>query len=285
GVRLLTASTTTELITNTLLFFAILISGIFLTQSLSKEARDKEQIETLAEGLEEANEEQQSLIRFISHQVKGYLTRSAAVVSAILQDDTHPLPQNTETLLRKDLASTTEGISTINNVLEAANLKKGTMTFSMQPFDLVEALNGVMEEFRPAAELKGLSVSVDIQRHQDFRIVGDQEKISSSLLKNVLENALTYTESGSITIVLRKVNDTVRLTVTDTGIGITDTDMQKLFSEGGRGTESTKINVYSTGYGLYIARKVAQAHGGNITAQSEGANRGSVFIVELPAAK
>jgi signal transduction histidine kinase len=74
------------------------------------------------------------------------------------------------------------------------------------------------------------------------------------------------------------------LTSVDTGVGITPEDMKRLFTEGGHGAESIKVNVHSTGYGLYIAKQIAEAHGGAIRAESEGKGKGSRFIVELPLA-
>ena len=67
------------------------------------------------------------------------------------------------------------------------------------------------------------------------------------------------------------------------GIGITDEDKKRLFTEGGHGAESQKVNAHSTGYGLYIAKQITEAHGGTIHAESEGAGKGSTFVVEFPA--
>ena len=76
----------------------------------------------------------------------------------------------------------------------------------------------------------------------------------------------------------------MRLSVADTGVGITPEDMPKLFTESGKGRDSTMINKDSTGYGLFIAKTVVEAHGGSIRAESAGKDKGSRFIVELPAA-
>ena len=83
---------------------------------------------------------------------------------------------------------------------------------------------------------------------------------------------------------ISKTDNALRMTVTDTGVGITPEDMTRLFKEGGHGSDSIKVNVHSTGYGLYIAKSIVEAHGGKIWAESEGAGKGSRFIVELPVA-
>ena len=66
------------------------------------------------------------------------------------------------------------------------------------------------------------------------------------------------------------------------GVGITPEDMKNLFTEGGHGKDSVKVNVHSTGYGLYIAKKIVEAHGGKIWAESGGKGKGSRFVVEFP---
>ena len=68
----------------------------------------------------------------------------------------------------------------------------------------------------------------------------------------------------------------------DTGVGISPEDRSRLFIEGGKGKDSLKINVESTGFGLYIAKKIIEAHGGRIWVESEGPGTGSTFSVELP---
>jgi signal transduction histidine kinase len=70
--------------------------------------------------------------------------------------------------------------------------------------------------------------------------------------------------------------------VKDTGVGITEEDKARLFTEGGHGKDSQTINAHSTGYGLFIAKQITEAHGGTIRAESEGAGKGSIFVVEFP---
>ncbi len=71
-------------------------------------------------------------------------------------------------------------------------------------------------------------------------------------------------------------------TIEDTGVGISAEDMQHLFTEGGHGKDSLKINTESTGFGLYIVKNIIDAHKGKVWAESEGAGKGSRFFVELP---
>jgi len=74
----------------------------------------------------------------------------------------------------------------------------------------------------------------------------------------------------------------VLLKVEDTGIGIKDSDKSKLFKSGGRGVDSLKININSTGYGLAFVKGVVEAHKGKVWVESRGEGKGSTFYIELP---
>ena len=104
------------------------------------------------------------------------------------------------------------------------------------------------------------------------------------VVNNLVDNSLKYTKQGKVTVRLEKKSDRILFSVQDTGIGISEEDKKNLFTEGGRGKESVKMNVDSTGYGLYSAKLVVEAHQGKIWAKSEGPGRGSTFSIELPAA-
>ena len=168
------------------------------------------------------------------------------------------------------------------NILTAANLKKGTVAYAREPFDLKTLVAEAVEKGRSAAEQKGLTLTFSTDE-SSYQMTGDKVQINDHVLRNLIDNATNYTPSGSIIVSLKKENDKFILTVKDTGIGINEEDMKRLFTEGGHGKDSQKVNVHSTGYGLYIAKQIILAHGGTIRAESEGEGKGSTFIVEFPA--
>ena len=105
------------------------------------------------------------------------------------------------------------------------------------------------------------------------------------VLDNLVSNALKFTrEGGTVHVSLSHADGVVRLGVTDTGIGIAPDDQRRLFERFFRATNAVEGEVPGTGLGLYIARAIAEAHGGSITAQSE-LGRGSTFCIELPTAR
>ena len=90
------------------------------------------------------------------------------------------------------------------------------------------------------------------------------------VINNLIENSIKYTREGKITVGLEKGEGKILFYVKDTGIGITEDDKKNLFTEGGRGKDSVKVNVDSTGYGLYTVKLIVEAHKGKVWAESEG---------------
>ena len=82
-----------------------------------------------------------------------------------------------------------------------------------------------------------------------------------------------------------KTNTTIRLSVKDSGIGVSAQDKDHIFTEGGRGEASQKVNPDSTGYGLFIVKGIVTAHGGRVWFESDGAEKGTTFFIEMPADK
>jgi len=178
------------------------------------------------------------------------------------------------------LADTQKGVDTVMSILKSG--EGNTIKYDRKLYDLSATVHRIVEEFRPAASQKGLSIQVAVDNF--CAVIGDEQKIERHVLRNLIDNAIRYTPKGRIEISLKKMEGTVRFSVMDTGVGIGANDMQKLFTEGGHGERSQDVNTESTGYGLFIAKKIVEAHNGKVWAQSCGPGTGSTFFVELPLA-
>ena len=141
-------------------------------------------------------------------------------------------------------------------------------------------MQGVASHLKRYADEKGVVLNVSIGEGV-YLMGGDQEKIQQHVVRNLIDNAIKYTPKGVIEVKLTD-GDKLRFSVKDSGVGITDEDKKNLFTEGGHGKDSIKVNVHSTGYGLFIAKQVVDIHGGKIWAESEGEGKGSTFVVEFP---
>lgn len=276
-------STTNRVLTGiTLLLTAVF--GYLFQQSALREIKLREQTERLAIDLEETNKRQETLIHFVGHEVKGFLTKAQGAFAALVEGDFGALPDTAKPFTEHALAETRDGVASVTSILKASNQKKGTISYQMELFDLCALAKEIAEKDRPMAEAKGLKFSFDYEgTGQTCSMTGDRAEIGDHVFRNLIENAINYTPSGSIEVSLKKVPGKYLFVVKDTGVGITDEDKKRLFTEGGHGKESQKINVHSTGYGLFIAKNIVDAHHGTITAFSEGHGKGSTFTVEFPA--
>ena len=200
----------------------------------------------------------------------------------MVEGDYGRLEDKMEIAVKEGLRSDNEGIDMVQNVLSAANIKRGTMEYNIAAMDLRHLILDVVSEQKKNAEAKGLSFETDI-REGDYNISGDSFQIKN-VIKNLIDNSIKYTPAGKITVSLSKNNGKILFSVKDTGVGLTKEDKEKLFTEGGKGKNSQKINVESTGFGLFIAKSIIEAHNGKIWAESEGEGKGSRFFVELAAA-
>ena len=236
----------------------------------------------LSQELEKANRAQESLLHFISHEVKGYLTKGQSAFAGIVEGDYGVAPPPILELAHGALAEMRKGSSTVMDILEASNLKRGSVNFVMAPFDLKKTVQDTVDELKPHAVERGLLLSLEFSM-EEFVMNGDENKIRSHVLRNFIDNSIRYTKTGFIRVTLAKAGENLVFTVADSGVGLTDDDKKRLFTEGGRGAESVSVNVESTGYGLYIAKQIVDAHHGTISATSEGRNKGSVFTIILPA--
>jgi histidine kinase len=103
----------------------------------------------------------------------------------------------------------------------------------------------------------------------------------SQVIQNLIDNAIKYTNQGWVKVSLQKENNSVLITVADSGIGMSKELQQKLFGEFVR-DPSIKKEIRGTGLGLYIAKYIVETHQGKIWAESEGEGKGSKFYVRIP---
>lgn len=261
--------------------------GINLMRSVKKEITQREKIERLAQDLELANSRQTSLIHFITHQIKGSFTKSKGLFSMIVEGDYGPISPELKSAASEGLSSDTKAVDMVQEILNASNLKKGTVAYAMQPFNLKDIVTEVFDSLKKDAEAKGLKFSLNCSEGS-YVVKGDADQIKH-VIKNLTDNSVRYTPSGSVSLNLetKKLGHENRVIfyIKDTGVGISKEDFERLFTEGGRGKDAVKVNVNSTGYGLFIAKQIVNAHGGHIWAQSDGVDKGSAFYVELGAEK
>lgn len=263
-------------------FGVVLTLGTMLFRVSEKEIALRHLVEKQEQELEIINKQQENLLHFISHEIKGYLTKSEGGFAGIVEGDYGTVTSQLKQMATTALADVRKGVATIMQILNASNLKKGTVNYVKKPFDLKTVVLSVVDNLKPDAQEKNITIETSIA-DGTYLVSGDEERIRGDVIGNIVDNAVKYSPAGIIHVELARTADKIRFSVKDNGVGITKEDMQHLFTEGGHGKDSIKVNVHSTGYGLFIAKSIVEAHGGRIWAESEGAGKGSRFILELPA--
>lgn len=241
--------------------------------------RNVKQVDIQKEKLALANINQQSLLHFITHQVKGFFTKSRNIFSGIIEEDYGDVSEKIKEVAKVGLVSDTKGVETIQSILRASDLQNGTTEFNKKKADLAKIVKEVTERLKSDATEKGLQLHTKIP---DSLIAHIDELKLQEVIKNIIDNSILYTPSGSIDVSLSEKNGKAIFIVKDTGIGFDPEDKRVMFTQGGKGKDSLSVNVDSTGYGLYVAKKIVDEHKGKIWGNSEGKGKGSEFGFEIP---
>jgi signal transduction histidine kinase len=259
------------------------IVGLIIVRSVKKEIAQKEELAL-------ANENQQLLIRFITHQVKGFFTKSKMVFASILEGDLGEVSEPVKNIVKEGLESDNKAVDMVQEVLNASSLRTGQMKYNLEKINMVNFVRGIAETFKEMAGQKALQYEINLPNEEIFANI-DQLQMTQ-VFKNLIDNSIKYTPTGYVKVALqvknimkghKKLNNIISFSIEDSGVGLSEGDKAKLFKEGGRGEESLKVNVNSTGYGLFIVKKIVEGHGGKIWAESHGRGHGSQFYVEVPA--
>lgn len=267
-------------------FILVLIFGVWLIRSVTREVRQRERIEKLAEELKVANERLKELDRqksefvsIASHQLRSPITAIRGYVSLILEKEFGDYPATLKEPLSRIYESVRLMIKSIEDYLNISRIEQGRMKYEMSDFDISELTKTVVDEYVPVAQQKSLQLS--FSGSDKVGVHADIGKIKQ-VIANLVDNSIKYTPTGSVTVKATVFEGKARVTVSDTGVGIPKDDLGDLFNKFVRARGANKINTSGTGLGLYVAKQMVEAHKGKIWAESEGKGKGSRFVVELP---
>jgi len=273
--------TTSRLLTILAILLAMGLS-VILFRNFKKESDQRVRIEKLNIQLRDLLKQRESLVHLVTHKVKGAFTRSKYIFAGLLDGTFGEISPDVKKYAQQGLESDNGGIQTVDLVLNASNLSSGTVKYEMKPVDFKEIVLKSLAEKKVQAEAKGLRVESIIEEKGIYNVSGDAFWLKEAV-NNLIDNSIKYTKAGKIIIELHDGQGQIKFSIKDTGLGITEEDKKRLFTEGGRGQDSVKVNVDSTGYGLYSVKLIIEAHKGKVWAESEGEGRGSAFCVELEA--
>ncbi len=238
-------------------------------------------IESRQKALAEAAEKRKFLA-YMSHEFRTPL--SSVIGFAEQLEQANPNKEQKE-YLSGIMASSEMLLTTVNDILDLSKLESGKMTFMSDPFLPDETINQLIRAFKGSASEKGLTIDYNPPR-KDIALLGDEVRLRQ-ILNNLMSNAIKYTNKGKIVIDSEIVNNEtgghwLTVKVKDSGIGISEENLSKIFDEYTRvHSETASRWVIGTGLGLPVTKRLVDALGGKIEVTSK-AGRGSEFTVRLP---
>jgi signal transduction histidine kinase len=235
---------------------------------------------TLAnEKLAEASQHKSEFLANVNHELRTPVSAIIGYGELILSDTNGQVSQLQKENLQDLLNNAERLLALIDSLLDIAKIEAGKMDIQIEPIELEEVVHIAVSSIEPS--LRKNKVRVIRELAPDLPVLNtDREKLKQIIL-NLLDNAIKCTENGEIKIFASRQNGCLKLTVTDTGIGIAKEELGRLFEEFYRGSLLTTKKYRGTGLGLAIVKRFVSLLGGEIAVSSEP-GVGSTFTVSLP---
>lgn len=272
--------------------FAVAVLGWMLSRSVRKEIESREKISHLAMNLEKANTRLQALdkqksefVSIASHQLRSPITSIRGYASMLLEGSYGDISKKASIPIQRIEESSRLMALAIEDYLNVSRIESGNMKYNLSDFNLKNEAEKICDDLRNDAIKNGLVLLFRSDLHSKGIINADIGK-TVQIIQNLVHNAIKYTKSGTIKVLVRdNVNrKRIYIDIIDTGIGMDTEALQTIFQKFERASNANSINVNGTGLGLYVALRMAEAMGGTITAHSDGNGAGSRFTIELPLA-
>jgi heavy metal sensor kinase len=212
-----------------------------------------------------------------SHELQTPLTVLKGEIEVALRNPR--TPEEYQRILKSALEEIDRVARLVEGLLLLARAEAGVLRMDLQPADLAQLVEDVYAQVKVLAETR--NISLFLGRMEPLSIQGDYERLRRVLL-NLADNAIKYTPPGGrVTISLQREGEWAFLQVTDTGIGLSPEDRERIFQRFYRSAEARSRSEGGAGLGLCIARSIVEAHGGKIQVKSSP-GLGSTFAVLLP---
>jgi signal transduction histidine kinase/CheY-like chemotaxis protein/HPt (histidine-containing phosphotransfer) domain-containing protein len=250
--------------------------------------RQYQEIKQARDDAERANSAKTRFLANISHEIRTPINTILGMDEMIMREDASNVPKGYFLAMMNyalDIKNATDSLlGLINDLLDISKIESGKMHLVEQEYDLQELLRSIVSMIRVKSTEKELTFDVVVDEIMPSKMYGDAGKIKQVVL-NLLTNAVKYTEKGGFILMValnERENDDVGIsfTVRDTGIGVKEEDIDKLFTAYERLDEQKNSAIQGTGLGLDISRRFAELMGGSLTCTSVY-GQGSDFVLSI----
>jgi len=268
-----------------------LFFGYSLIKSVLREIKLREELGIAYQELKKLDEAKMEFLSIASHQLRTPLTVIKGYLSMILDGDYGKIPEKVQEKMKDVYLSSERLIKLVNDLLSATRIETGKMELKLKKAPIEPIIEQAIKELEIKVKEKNLYLRFEKPPKESKLPTGqakkqlpemliDSEKIKEAIY-NIIDNSIRYTQKGGITIKCKMQNSKCKIEVSDTGTGLTEDELSKLFESFSRGAVGSRLYSEGVGLGLYIARKFIEMHNGTIRAESEGKGKGSSFCIEL----
>ena len=231
------------------------------------------------EVLHRLNELKSEFVSMVSHELKNPLMITGEAIEMIRDGSLGPVTEKQRKFLQIGKEAVERLIRLIKDLLDISKIEAGKMDLHKQKVDLAELAQKTLELFKSQAENKKIELQKEILC-KDATIEADSDRVIQ-VLTNLVGNAMKFTESGRILIRIDKKGNEFECCVEDTGTGISQENLRKVFVKFQQFSDSYDLKLKGTGLGLSISKAIVELHGGRVWVESE-LGKGSRFFFTLP---
>jgi len=265
----------------TLMLLLFLVASIYLFL-INEKAKQSDEFKREKQEADQANQAKSAFLANMSHEIRTPINAIIGMNEMILRESREP-----DTIkYSQNVAVAGESLlSIINDILDFSKIESGKMELVEENYTLAEIVKNLVNMIKPRAEQKNLAFAVNVNPNIPNQLFGDSVRIRQVAV-NLLTNAVKYTQAGFVTFNVdfeqRAVEEILlKLSVTDTGMGIHDADRKKLFTDFQRFDAKKNKHIEGTGLGLAITYRLVKMMNGWITVDSVY-GEGSTFAVTIP---
>ena len=233
----------------------------------------------MEEALKEAGRQKDEFLAMLSHELRNPLAPLTTALHILGKGNTDTATfDKLRSVMSRQIAHL---VRLVDDLLDVSRISQGKIVLKKEPLDLVAVTRDTITDLGNLFENAGLELKLSVP-DEPVNLTGDRTRLSQ-MVSNILRNAAKFTErGGTVSLNLSKESDKVLISVTDTGIGIEKSQLDNIFNVFGQVDHGLDRSRGGLGLGLYLVKRIAKLHGGTVTGNSDGRNRGSEFVVTLP---